>query len=148
MAVHIRLARHGRTHRPFYRVVAIDQREHREGRACEILGTYDPMLSEKNITVDIDRVHAWIRQGAQYTNNLAAVLAFGGYELYPEDVLERRQKHIVRRKARRKARPKKDGAKWQKPSRRSVRKHRTQLKAQHKTQLAAEQAKQAPTTEE
>ena len=47
MAVHIRLARLGRTHRPFYRVVAIDSRNHREGRAAEVLGTYDPMLAEK-----------------------------------------------------------------------------------------------------
>ena len=46
MAVHIRLARLGRTHRPFYRVVAIDSRNHREGRAAEVLGTYDPMLEK------------------------------------------------------------------------------------------------------
>ena len=41
MAVRIRLARIGRTHRPFYRIVAIDSRCHRGGLANEILGTYD-----------------------------------------------------------------------------------------------------------
>ena len=43
MAVHIRLKRQGRRKRPFYRVIAIDSRSHREGREIERLGWYDPI---------------------------------------------------------------------------------------------------------
>ncbi|MEC8473963.1 MAG: 30S ribosomal protein S16, partial [Planctomycetota bacterium] len=43
MAVRIRLKKMGRTHRPFYRVCAMDQRSPRDGRVIEELGTYDPM---------------------------------------------------------------------------------------------------------
>ena len=39
MAVRIRLTRVGATKRPAYRVIAIDQRRSRDGRAIEILGT-------------------------------------------------------------------------------------------------------------
>jgi small subunit ribosomal protein S16 len=39
--VKIRLQRAGAKNRPFYRVVAIDERRQRDGRALEFLGT-DP----------------------------------------------------------------------------------------------------------
>ena len=45
MAVRIRLARHGRKKRPFYRIVAADGRAPRDGRYIERLGHYDPWLS-------------------------------------------------------------------------------------------------------
>ena len=41
--VKIRLKRAGAKKRPYYRVIAIDHREKRDGRALEYLGTYDPM---------------------------------------------------------------------------------------------------------
>ena len=41
--VKIRLQRHGAKNRPFYRVVAIDERRQRDGRALEFLGTYNPI---------------------------------------------------------------------------------------------------------
>ena len=53
MAVRIRLSRFGRLHRPFYRIIAIDSRRHREGEASEVLGSYDPLLKDKNIVVDM-----------------------------------------------------------------------------------------------
>ncbi len=34
----------GRKHRPFFRIVAIDSRQPRNGRVLEELGTYDPMV--------------------------------------------------------------------------------------------------------
>ena len=40
--VKIRLQRRGARNRPCYRVVAIDERDKRDGRALEFLGTYDP----------------------------------------------------------------------------------------------------------
>ena len=148
MAVHIRLARHGRTHQPYYRVVAIDQREHREGKACEALGIYDPFLREKNVQVDIERIHAWIRQGATYTDNLAALLKFGGYELYPAEILEARATRKAKAKAKRKARKKKDGTAWRKPTRRALHRHATKLKHQAKAEAAAKAAAPAESAAE
>ena len=90
MAVHIRLARHGRTHTPFYRVVAIDSRRAREGKACEVLGTYNPAPADKNIQVDIEAVHKWILAGAQYTSSVESLLKRAGYETLPEGVADKR----------------------------------------------------------
>ncbi len=79
MAVCIRLARHGRLHRPFFRIVAIDKRCHREGETNEILGTYDPTLAQKPIAVDMDKVNAWIKDGALLSAGLKDLLKHHGY---------------------------------------------------------------------
>ena len=44
MAVRIRMKMMGRKHRPYFRIVAIDSRQPRDGRVLEELGTYDPMV--------------------------------------------------------------------------------------------------------
>ena len=64
MAVRIRLARHGKKKKPFYRIVAADRQAKRDGRFLEILGTYDPNINPAAITVKTDRVEYWISQGA------------------------------------------------------------------------------------
>ncbi len=46
MAVRIRLSRGGSKKRPFYRIVAADQRAPRDGRFIEKLGTYNPLLPQ------------------------------------------------------------------------------------------------------
>ncbi len=79
MAVRIRLARHGRLHRPFYRIVVLDGRVHRGGKETEILGIYDPLLKAKTITIDMEKVGAWVAQGAQISVPLAKLLKHEGY---------------------------------------------------------------------
>lgn len=63
MAVRIRLARIGKKHAPFYRIVAIDGRAKRDGCALEILGTYDPKL-KTFVQFHPERVEFWLSQGA------------------------------------------------------------------------------------
>ena len=46
MAVRIRLSRGGSKKRPFYKVVAADQRAPRDGRFIEKLGSYNPLLPQ------------------------------------------------------------------------------------------------------
>ena len=46
MAVRIRMKQMGRTHRHYYRIVAIDSRQPRDGKVIEELGTYDPHVDE------------------------------------------------------------------------------------------------------
>jgi small subunit ribosomal protein S16 len=74
--VKIRLARHGRKRRPFYRVVAADINAPRDGKFLEILGTYNPVEKEesKELTLKIDRVDYWLSVGAQPTDTAAALI--------------------------------------------------------------------------
>jgi small subunit ribosomal protein S16 len=66
VAVRIRMKRLGRKHRPYYRIVAIDSRQPRDGRVLEELGTYDPMIKVKENRVILlpDRIKHWMSQGA------------------------------------------------------------------------------------
>lgn len=66
MAVKLRLKRMGRTHRPFYRVNAIDSRNPRDGRVLEELGTYDPVNKDKAAQVQLnkERIEYWLGVGA------------------------------------------------------------------------------------
>jgi small subunit ribosomal protein S16 len=47
MVVRIRLARHGRRNRAFYRIVAANSRSPRDGRFLEILGFYNPLAHSR-----------------------------------------------------------------------------------------------------
>ena len=64
MAVAIRLTRVGATKRPAYRVIAIDKRRSRDGRALEILGYYNPLTEPATVQLDTERINAWIGKGA------------------------------------------------------------------------------------
>ena len=64
MAVKIRLMRIGAKGRPFYRVVAVDERSKRNGRYIELLGTYNPLTEPKEIILKKDRIEWWLKHGA------------------------------------------------------------------------------------
>lgn len=55
----------GAKKRPFYRVVAVDERAKRTGAYIENLGTYNPLTEPKDIKLKQDRIDYWIKQGAQ-----------------------------------------------------------------------------------
>ncbi|HJT64116.1 MAG TPA: 30S ribosomal protein S16, partial [Candidatus Limnocylindria bacterium] len=65
MAVHIRLTRVGATRRPAYRVIAIDSRRSRDGRALEILGYYNPLTDPITLKLDDERITFWMSHGAR-----------------------------------------------------------------------------------
>ncbi len=78
MAVRIRLSRGGSKKRPFYRIVAADQRAPRDGRFIEKLGTYNPLLPKDHqdrLIVDEQKVAAWLQKGAQPTERLQKLFA-------------------------------------------------------------------------
>ena len=68
MGVHIRLQRRGSTHKPFYHVVAADQKSPRDGKFLEKLGYYNPKTEPSTIELKEDRVQHWYQKGAQLTN--------------------------------------------------------------------------------
>lgn len=74
MAVRIRLTRVGATKRPSYRVVAIDSRRPRDGRALEILGFYDPLADPVTVKLDRVRIDAWIARGARPSATVGRLL--------------------------------------------------------------------------
>lgn len=76
MAVHIRLARVGATKRPAYRVIAIDSRRSRDGRALEILGHYDPLTDPITVRLDTERINNWISRGARPSAAVERLLKF------------------------------------------------------------------------
>ncbi len=74
MAVRIRLTRVGATKRPSYRVIAIDKRRSRDGRALEILGFYDPLTEPATVNLETERINAWIGKGAQPSETVVKLM--------------------------------------------------------------------------
>ncbi len=72
--VKIRLSRGGAKKRPFYRIIAIDERRQTRGRALEFLGTYDPKPEQEVIDLKSDRINAWIGKGAQMSPAVRALV--------------------------------------------------------------------------
>ena len=78
MAVKIRLKRMGKIRTPFYRVVIMDSRAKRDGRAIEEIGKYHPTEEPSVIDLDSERVQYWLSEGAQPTEAVAALLKVTG----------------------------------------------------------------------
>ncbi len=74
MSVAIRLTRMGCKKRPFYRIVAMDSKTRRDGRALEYLGHYNPMVEPAEIKVDEAKLQQWLDQGAQPSNTVRALI--------------------------------------------------------------------------
>ena len=78
MAVKIRLKRFGKIRAPFYRVVVMDSRTRRDGRAIEEIGKYHPTEEPSFIEIDSERAQYWLSVGAQPTEQVAALLKVTG----------------------------------------------------------------------
>jgi small subunit ribosomal protein S16 len=77
----IRLARGGAKKRPYYSIVVADSHSPRDGRFIEKVGTYDPLLkrdNEKRVTLNGEKITAWLAKGAQPTDRVARFLAAQG----------------------------------------------------------------------
>jgi small subunit ribosomal protein S16 len=68
----------GATKRPSYRVVAIDSRRPRDGRALEILGYYDPLTEPATVQIDAERFAAWVGKGALPSATVAKLIKLNG----------------------------------------------------------------------
>jgi small subunit ribosomal protein S16 len=74
LAVKIRLARHGAKKRPYYRVVVADAHAPRDGRFIEEVGRYNPCVEPAYVKLDIEKIEAWIKNGAQPTEIVGKLL--------------------------------------------------------------------------
>jgi small subunit ribosomal protein S16 len=82
VSVRIRMKKFGRLHRPFYRICAIDQRQNRNGRVIEELGTYDPMVPETDARAILngERIKHWLSVGAQPSDKVGVLIKKYGPE--------------------------------------------------------------------
>ncbi len=76
MAVKLRLTRMGAKKNPFYRIVAVDGRQARDGRYIEQIGYYDP--TKENVKIDVELAKKWIANGAQPTDTVKDLLYKAG----------------------------------------------------------------------
>ncbi len=73
--VKIRLQRVGKKKAPFYHIVVADSKSPRDGKIIEQIGTYDPMTKPSTIVLDNEKVATWIKNGAQPTETVKAIIA-------------------------------------------------------------------------
>lgn len=86
VAVKIRLKRIGKIRTPHYRIVVMDSRKKRDGRAIEEVGQYHPKNDPSIIKVDSERVQYWLGVGAQATAAVVAILKrTGDWQKYSGD---------------------------------------------------------------
>lgn len=74
----IRLRRMGAKKAPFYRIVAADSRDRRDGRELEIIGTYDPKANPALVKIDEEKVIKWLNNGALPTDTVRTILSKNG----------------------------------------------------------------------
>ena len=103
MTVKIRLRRTGRRNRPCYRICAIESRNPRDGRDLEILGLYDPLAPrvEDQLRVKVDRVSAWLANGAQASETCYYLCKKAGVE-FPTRTPRKRKKKRTENKSKKK----------------------------------------------
>ncbi len=81
MSLVIRMARAGTKKRPFYHIVLADSRSPRDGRFIERLGYYNPLLpkdKEERLKLDLEKVQAWMKKGAQPSDRVMRFLDKAG----------------------------------------------------------------------
>ncbi len=76
MAVMIRLKKVSDTakKRTNFRVVVIDGTRSRDSRVIEELGSYDPSKKPAVLTVDRERIQAWVKKGAQLSETVRSFM--------------------------------------------------------------------------
>jgi len=78
VAVKIRLKRLGKIRSPHYRIVVMDARQKRDGRAIEEIGLYHPKNDPSLIQVNSERAQYWLSVGAQPTEAVVALFKRSG----------------------------------------------------------------------
>ena len=67
----------GTTKRPYYRIVAADSRDRRDGSFIELIGTYSPLENSK-ISINEEVAIKWLNNGAMPTDTVKNLLSKAG----------------------------------------------------------------------
>lgn len=76
--VKLRSQRFGSKKKPFYRIVATDSRNPRDGRFIEVVGTYNPLTNPATVKFDEEKVIKWLNNGAKPTDTVKSLLTREG----------------------------------------------------------------------
>ena len=74
----MRLTRVGSTKNPVYRVVVVDSRARRDGRAIDTIGQYNPRMEPSLIEIDEAKAKEWLAKGVQPSRTVKKLLAVKG----------------------------------------------------------------------
>jgi len=87
MPVKLRLQRFGKKAHAYYHIVVADSRAPRDGKFIEKIGTYNPGTNPATIDLNFEKALQWLRNGAQPTDTMRAILSYKGVLL--KDHLEK-----------------------------------------------------------
>jgi small subunit ribosomal protein S16 len=78
MPAKLRLQRFGKKGYAYYHIVVADARAPRDGKYIEKIGSYNPNTNPATIDIDREKALEWLKNGAQPTDTLRAILAYKG----------------------------------------------------------------------
>ena len=81
MSTTMRLKRFGTKKRPYYRVVVQDSRLATSSKTLDEVGTYRPIESENQITLNEDKVKAWLEKGVVVSDTVKGLLNSQGIQI-------------------------------------------------------------------
>ena len=91
----IRLSRHGRSKRPFYRVVLTEHTKPAKSGYTQVLGSFDPIRHE--FTADVETIKTLIGNGAKPSERVAKLLYQSTKdELFKKFFVERERKGMTK----------------------------------------------------
>ena len=70
MAVKLRLKRMGTNKKPYYRIVAADSKNPRDGKVIELIGTYNPLIVPAEVKINEELAMKWLNNGAIPTDTV------------------------------------------------------------------------------
>ncbi len=76
----MRLTRVGSTKNPVYRIVVVDSRARRDGRAIDTIGQYNPRSEPSLIEIDAGKAQKWLAQGVQPSRTVKRLLSIKGID--------------------------------------------------------------------
>ncbi|CAD7927888.1 unnamed protein product [Amoebophrya sp. A120] len=84
----------GKPSKPFFKLVACNQRDPRNGKHIEVLGSYSPKVftNVKEIRLRFSRVKFWLGVGADMSDSVRDILALSGLIPQPPPPFGRRTK--------------------------------------------------------
>ncbi len=74
MSVSMRLKRFGTKKRPYYRIVVMDSRAATNSKTIDEVGLYRPVEKDNQVTLDVEKVKAWIAKGVQPSDTVRQLL--------------------------------------------------------------------------